>query len=97
VCHLPRYRFRWTGTPATRPTAVVDAAGGTTTVHAIWNGATQVRRWLVLGARRRPIAQAPWNGLDTRIAIADGVDRVQIVALDASGRVLGSSAATPAS
>jgi hypothetical protein len=128
------YRSRWVGTPATRPTARLD--GGT--VHAIWNGATEVRRWVVLGdrgavrgrdarrarkphrahasrhgkhgrrgrdARRgrgrhgglRAIAQAPWNGLDTPIAIPVGASRIQVVALDARGRALGSSAVTPAS
>jgi hypothetical protein len=94
------YRARWTGTPATRPTARVEAGGAT--VHAIWNGATEVRRWVVqgIGARvrrhgLRPIAQAPWNGLDTPIAIPPGVERVRVVALDARGRALGSSAVTP--
>lgn len=124
------YRSRWTGTPTTRPTLTVDA--GTPTIHAIWNGATQVRRWVVLGdrgasahadrhhrrrahgARRhgrgrghvsgqghghglQPIAQAPWNGLDTPIAIPPGAHRVQVVALDGRGRALGSSAVTPTS
>jgi hypothetical protein len=113
------YRARWVGTPTTRPTASVTDG----TVHAIWNGATQVRRWVVLGdrdprghdARRkhrsrrsraagehrrgkglRPIAQAPWNGLDTPITIPAGLARVQVVALNARGYVIGSSAVTPA-
>jgi hypothetical protein len=43
------YRSRWVGTPTARPTATVDTGG--TTVHAIWNGATQVRSWVVLGGR----------------------------------------------
>jgi hypothetical protein len=114
------YRSRWVGTPATRPLASVAAGGGT--VHAIWNGATQVRRWVVLGDRDprgrdarhkhrprrvraagrrhrgglRPIAQASWNGLDTPIAIPTGYARVQVVALNARGYVIGSSAVTPA-
>jgi hypothetical protein len=113
------YRSRWVGTPATRPTALVDAG----TVHAIWNGATQVRRWVVLGdraprgrdarrthaARRRhlarrghaarghrlkTVAQAPWNGLDTPIDIPAGLDRVQLLALNGHGYVIGSSVVT---
>lgn len=127
------YRSPWVGKPVTRPTATIDAganAGGTTTVHAIWNGATQVRRWVVLGdgtraqrarraerprrhghrrghsARRgrsarnhglRTIALAPWNGLDTPIAIPAGASRVRVVALDGRGRTIGSSAVTPTS
>ncbi len=120
------YRSRWVGTPTERPSATVDGSGPTTTVHAIWNGATQVRSWVVLGrrgaaghdarsrrrahrarpARRghaahgrglRPLTQAPWNGLDTPIAIPAGVDSVRVVALDARGHAIGRSAVTPTS
>ena len=39
------------------------------TVHAIWNGATEVARWIVVGGRHarrlRRSASADWNGLDT--------------------------------
>jgi len=93
------YRFRWVGTPAPPPSAVVEGS----VVHAVWNGATQVRRWVVLGQRHpgarrlHPIAHAPWNGLDTPIAIPAGTARVEVVALGARGEVLGRSAVTPAS
>jgi len=95
------YRARWVGRPATRPAARLDGDGRT--VHAVWNGATEVRRWIVLGggAQRgrghglRTVAQAPWDGLDTAIEIPGGLARVRVVALDGRGRVLGGSAVTP--
>lgn len=95
------YRFTWSGMPSTSPTATAQfGAGGTTTVHAVWNGATQVATWSVLGgaspAALSPVASAAWNGLDTAIAVAGSVDYVQVVALDASGNTLASSAVSAA-
>jgi hypothetical protein len=42
------YRFEWEGAPDTPPTATAESTGGGVTVHAIWNGATEVARWEVL-------------------------------------------------
>jgi hypothetical protein len=45
------YRFVWHGNPRTKPTATTQRqADGSTIVHAIWNGATDVFRWDVLDA-----------------------------------------------
>jgi len=45
------YRFVWHGDPSTKPTATAQReADGSTMVHAIWNGATDVFRWDVLDA-----------------------------------------------
>ena len=45
------YRFVWHGDPRTKPTATAQReADGSTIVHAIWNGATDVFRWDVLDA-----------------------------------------------
>lgn len=90
------YRFPWTGRPATPPTAVVQ--GGT--VHAVWNGATGVARWRVLAGSSqdalKPVAQVAWNGLDTAAPLPAGAPFVKVEALDAAGRVLGTSAAARA-
>uniref|UniRef100_UPI00366D9888 arylsulfotransferase family protein n=1 Tax=Plantactinospora solaniradicis TaxID=1723736 RepID=UPI00366D9888 len=96
------YRFRWHGRPLTGPT--VTLAGDGTTVNAVWNGATGVARWRVLGGRTetslRPIANAAWNGLDTSIGLPDGVgmglNYLQVQALDNCSRVIGTSPVTPA-
>jgi hypothetical protein len=90
------YRFEWNGTPDTSPraTSLVNA-DGSTTVHAIWNGATGVRRWVVEAgddARKLSrVAVADWNGLDTTIAVARIATYVRVVAEDEAGRVLGRS------
>jgi Arylsulfotransferase (ASST) len=91
------YRAQWVGQPDTRPTATAwTNADGTTTVHAIWNGATQVAAWRILAgptARRLTRARtAPWNGLDTVVRIRGIPLEAQVVAIDAAGRVIGTSA-----
>jgi hypothetical protein len=64
-------------------------------VHAIWNGATDVAQWVVLGgpgaASLRPIAATPWNGLDTAVAVDERPAYVAVVALDAFDRIVGRS------
>ena len=92
------YRFEWVGLPATAPSATVQAnADGTATVHAVWNGATEVAHWFVLGGDRAsalvPIAVTDWNGLDTSIAVKKTPKFVEIVATDRFGRPLGRSSA----
>jgi hypothetical protein len=92
------YRSVWDGRPSTPPTATAQRSGGTLTVHAIWNGATGVARWRVLtgsGGHLRPETTAPWNGLDTTIGVSTSSNEVQVQALDAKGRVLGTSAVRP--
>jgi hypothetical protein len=93
------YRQAWTGRPAEPPTVSVRDGS----VHAVWNGATGVARWRILAGDARddlkPYARAGWNGLDTAVRLpsrAGAAPRyVKAEALDASGRVLGTSAVTP--
>ena len=92
------YRFPWVGRPTSDPTAVAQLnADGSLSVHAVWNGATEVATWRVLGGSApgslMPIAVASWNGLDTAIAVPAEIPYVQVVALDAVGATIGSSAA----
>jgi len=87
------YRFQWLGHPDTLPTAIAQHAGRRkTTVHAIWNGATEVARWRILAGRSAaklsPVRTAAWNGLDTAIKIAGTPKEVQVVALDVRGSVI---------
>jgi hypothetical protein len=90
------YRFEWHGRPATRPTGTLAQGEGSAVVHAIWNGATDVARWVVLGGDAKgplfPIATAPWNGLDTSIPVKTAPARVEVLALDVFGRIIGKSA-----
>jgi hypothetical protein len=90
------YRAPWTGRPDTQPTATAwTNKNGTTTVHAMWNGATQVAAWRILAGARasalKPVRTAPWNGLDTRVVIRGVPHEVEVVALDAQSRVIGTS------
>lgn len=95
------YRHDWVGEPDTVPAAAAqpDASGGTT-VHAIWNGATRVARWHVLGGPSaqllRHIGSAEWHGLDTAITVTGTPTYVQVIAEDRDGREIGRSAVTPA-
>jgi hypothetical protein len=95
------YRFEWTGAPDTDPTVTVEGGDASTpTVHAIWNGATEVARWVVLGGSSASarglsfVAEADWNGLDTSISVPTLPTYVQVVARDRYGREIGRSAVT---
>jgi len=67
-------------------------------VHAIWNWATQVASWEVLGGDTPGalslIATAPWNGMDTAITIPGPVNNILAVAIDSAGAAIGTSATT---
>jgi hypothetical protein len=95
------YRFPWRGHPLTQPAVTLADDGAT--VHAVWNGATQVVRWRVLGGPTqtdlRTLVEAMWNGLDTPIALPDGLGAelgyLKVQALDGCHRVIGASPVTP--
>ena len=94
------YRAGWAGQPDTKPTASARTnADGTTTVHAVWNGATQVAAWRVLAGQRAsaltPVRTARWNGLDTTIKIRGLPREVEVEGLDTHGGVLGTSTPVP--
>lgn len=92
------FHFDWTGTPAEPPAVVAERHGPTTTVYASWNGATEVRRWRVLGgatpAALEAVAAAPRRGFETVITVRGAPGWVSAEALDASGAVLGTAAPT---
>lgn len=95
------YRFPWVATPSSSPTATALINGdGTTTVHAIWNGATEVATWNILGGASAdslvPMGSMPWNGLDTSAVVQGSANYVQVVGVSASGATLGTSASTSA-
>jgi hypothetical protein len=90
------YRFPWVGRPTDRPAIFAKhEKNGDTTVYASWNGATEVRRWAVLGgadaSHLSRVAVAARTGFETRIQVKKDVRTVAVQALDAPGRVLGTS------
>lgn len=85
------FRGVWSAKPAGPPLAGVD--GGA--VLASWNGATGIARWDVLGGKDadhlEPIVSAAWNGLQTRIPVGSMPKTVEVRAVGAHGRILGTS------
>ncbi|HTA12056.1 MAG TPA: arylsulfotransferase family protein [Solirubrobacteraceae bacterium] len=92
------FRFPWSGLPAHPPVfSVQSSPGGASVVYASWNGATGVASWQVLaGASTSSLsvaAVAPHSGFETAVPLPAGVTGpyLEVQALSASGRVLGSS------
>jgi hypothetical protein len=90
------YRFPWAGFPQTPPKAVGVRRGAAMDVYASWNGATEVASWEVLAGPSRTalaaIGRHLRTGFETRIPVAGRSVYVAVRALDALGRVLGTSA-----
>lgn len=92
------YRFAWSGVPSSPPSASAHLnADGSTTVDAVWNGASTVATWNVLGGdsaqSQAVLASGPWNGLDTAITFASSPKFLSVEAVDSQGNVLSTSAA----
>jgi EmrB/QacA subfamily drug resistance transporter len=86
----------WVGEPLTSPAGAALNHDGRTTVYASWNGATQVASWRVLGATAAggppsTLAATPRSGFETAIPITGADTSFQLQALDADGKVIGTS------
>jgi len=87
--------------------AARSGGAGKTTVYASWNGATQVVSWRVLAGAGTPggtstragagtarlsiVARVARSGFETAIALARSYGTYEVQALDAAGRVIGTS------
>ncbi|HEX3978608.1 MAG TPA: arylsulfotransferase family protein [Solirubrobacteraceae bacterium] len=91
------YRYTWTGTPATPPSMGTRTTKGKTTVYASWNGSSLLARWQVLGgstsSKMSVIASAGKAAFETPIKLRSSRTYLEVRALDAHGKVLGTSAA----
>ena len=91
------YRYTWTGTPAAPPSIGTRTTKGKTTVYASWNGSTQFARWQVLGgsapSKMSVIASAGKAAFETPIKLRSSRTYLEVRALDAHGKVLGTSTA----
>ena len=90
------YRFEWHGKPAQPPrVALGPTRNGHVTVWVSWNGATDVDRWQVLaGSSRKDLKQvreADKLGFETQISVKTKARWIEVKALDASGKTLGTS------
>ncbi|HLI32240.1 MAG TPA: arylsulfotransferase family protein [Solirubrobacteraceae bacterium] len=96
------YRAPWIGLPAGSPSVLARAsAPGTVTVSASWNGATQIVYWQLL-AGTSASALAPFggrvarSGFETEITTTSRGPYYAVQAIDAAGKVLGTSPAVSA-
>jgi hypothetical protein len=89
------FRHRWVGHPPTQPRLAARRRADGSTLWVSWNGATEVRRWVVLAGRSprslRRVATAPRRGFETRIDVPVKAAHVAVRALDAGSRTLGRS------
>jgi hypothetical protein len=91
------FRFPWSARPSSPPAvlASLNTTSEETIVHASWNGATEVAAWRVLaGKRSGPLsvgATIPARGFESSTTLPVAYTRVQVQALDAAHRVLGTS------
>jgi EmrB/QacA subfamily drug resistance transporter len=85
----------WVGLPLYPPAGAARRARGATTVYASWNGATQVASWRVLGGSSgggsSAITTVPTSGFETAIRVSGSYTSFRVQALDAKGRVIGTS------
>jgi EmrB/QacA subfamily drug resistance transporter len=85
----------WVGEPSTPPRGAARGHGGGATVFASWNGATRVASWRVLAGpaagSERAVATAARSGFETAIPVRGTYARFRVEALDAGGRVIGTS------
>jgi hypothetical protein len=93
-------RYSWQGRPHTPPAVTAGANGdGTVTVHASWNGATDVTQWQIHGGPTprtlRPQHTTRRRGFETAVTFRSAAKYVTATALDAHGKKLGTSAAVP--
>jgi EmrB/QacA subfamily drug resistance transporter len=83
------------GTPDTPPSGAVRQSGGKATVYASWNGAMQVASWRVLAGpapgQLSAVTTTAKTGFETAIAVSQGYKVFKVQALDAHGKVLGTS------
>jgi EmrB/QacA subfamily drug resistance transporter len=91
------YLQKWVGKPLTTPSVAVRSSDGKTDAYVSWNGATQVTRWRVKSAPGATLATAPRDGFETKIPLSATGGKIEVQALAASGKVLGTSATIGAS
>ena len=92
------FRFPWTGRPPENPAVAADPGpDDVVTVHASWNGATEVASWQVLAGpapdRLEPAGSGSREGFETSVSVRTSEPFVAVRAIDGSGRVLGTSKA----
>ena len=91
------YLDSWSGQPLTKPAlAAQRTGGGAVTVQASWNGATAVSSWEILAGSSAgslsQVGKVARSGFETQATVQTAAAMVAVAALDASGKVLATSA-----
>jgi hypothetical protein len=108
--HLPyamsfyrAFRFPWSGRPSSPPAVLanLNSTSEETIVHMSWNGASEVASWRVLAGEHPGSLKAqttiPASGFESSTILSKKYAYAAAQALDATGRVLGSSRPTEVS
>ncbi|HLI14520.1 MAG TPA: MFS transporter [Acidimicrobiales bacterium] len=86
----------WRGEPLSPPAGAARRRGRGSVVYASWNGATEVAAWRVLAGRSAAslvaVARRARSGFETAVPLRRSYPVYEVEALDAHGRVLGTSA-----
>ncbi len=89
------YRAQWSGQPTGSPFGAASATSSGTTVYASWNGATDIASWRVYAGASASslsyVAQGAFTGFETAIPTSSTGPYFKVQAIDAQGRVLGTS------
>jgi EmrB/QacA subfamily drug resistance transporter len=85
----------WVGRPLSAPAGAARASGAGTIAYASWDGATEVTGWRVLAGSSvsalTPVAKVSKSGFETAIPISGNQGTFEVQALNAQGRVIGTS------
>jgi hypothetical protein len=92
----------WHATPFYPPSGGVRTSKGKATIYASWNGATGVRSWRVLAGTSSAhlatvVGKANRTGFETAIKLPKTYKAYEVEALNAAGKVIGTSKAFPTS
>jgi hypothetical protein len=94
------FRFPWSATPKTKPVLVAQRHG-VVSLYASWNGATDVAKWQFLAGQSAGslsrVATTRKRSFETQLDMSSSATVFAVRALDSQGRVIGRSAAVPAS
>lgn len=95
-------QYPFEGTPKSPPAIAAERVSpGEVAVYASWNGATNVASWEVLAGETpetlAPVGTSRWANFETEMTVASTDSMFEVRALNKEGKVIGSSAAIPAS
>jgi hypothetical protein len=87
------YKAPWVGTPTFAPFIRISSPGGNLKFDVMWNGASTVAKWRLLGGSDRKhlslLGSTPWTGYDTAFTLSSAPTYLRAVAVNSAGTVVG--------